>query len=48
VLVFTADTAPDLPRQVEALGARGFLRKPLDPAALLEAVKPLLRLATPG
>jgi CheY-like chemotaxis protein len=38
VLVVTADAASDLPRQAQALGARGFLRKPLDLPQLVQAV----------
>ncbi len=47
VLVVTADTASDLPSRALALGARGFLTKPLDPARLLDAITPLLTPAAP-
>ena len=42
VLMVTADTASDLPRRAEALGASGFLRKPVDLDRLVEVVAPLL------
>lgn len=42
VLVMTADTADDLPRQAQALGARGFLRKPVDLIRLVEVVSQFL------
>lgn len=38
VIVVTADAASDLPRQAEELGARGFLRKPIDLIKLVEVV----------
>jgi DNA-binding response OmpR family regulator len=42
VLVVTADTASDLPARATALGARGFLHKPLDLAHLVDSVRPHL------
>jgi two-component system, chemotaxis family, chemotaxis protein CheY len=45
VLVITADTAADLPRRAQELGARGFLRKPVDLVRLLEVVSPFLGIA---
>ncbi len=42
VLVITADTSADLPRRAEELGARGFLRKPVDLLRLVEVVSRLL------
>lgn len=35
VYVITADDAPGIPVEAESLGAKGVLRKPLEPAALL-------------
>lgn len=43
VLVITADEAASLPLEAESLGARGLLRKPLDPAALLAMTETLVR-----
>lgn len=42
VLVITADTASDLPGRAQELGARGFLRKPVDLVRLIEVVAPYL------
>lgn len=42
VLVVTADTASDLPRRAEELGARGFLRKPIDLVKLVDVVSRFL------
>lgn len=42
VLVITADTSDDLPRRAEELGARGFLRKPVDLARLVEVINRFL------
>lgn len=42
VLVITADTADDLPRQAQDLGARGFLRKPVDLIRLVDVVSQFL------
>jgi CheY-like chemotaxis protein len=47
VLVVTADTASELPRRAELLGARGFLRKPIDLTHLVEVVAPYLGVASP-
>lgn len=46
VLVITADTAFDLPARAQALGARGFLRKPVDLVRLIEVVAPYLHPST--
>jgi CheY-like chemotaxis protein len=42
VLVVTADADKDLPRRAEELGARGFLRKPVDLVRLVEDVTHIL------
>lgn len=42
VLVITADAATDLPMRAQELGARGFLRKPVDLVRLIEVVAPFL------
>ena len=42
VLVMTADTADDLPRRAQELGARGFLRKPVDLIRLVDVVSQFL------
>lgn len=47
VVVVTADAAADLPHRAEALGARGFLRKPVDLTRLLEVIAPLLGTTPP-
>jgi CheY-like chemotaxis protein len=47
VVVVTADAAADLPRRAEELGARGFLRKPVDPARLVDVIAPFLAAASP-
>ena len=41
--VITADGAEKIPGEALALGARGVLRKPIEPAQLLELVSPLVR-----
>jgi two-component system chemotaxis response regulator CheY len=38
VIVITGDSAPNLPEEAAALGARTFLHKPLDPDKLVEVV----------
>jgi len=35
VYVITADDSPEVPAEAESLGAKGVLRKPLEPSALL-------------
>lgn len=42
VYVITADGASEIPAEAAALGARGVLRKPLDPASLLALATPLV------
>jgi two-component system chemotaxis response regulator CheY len=42
VLVITADDATAIPSEATALGARGVLRKPLDPAVLLAVTESLV------
>lgn len=42
VLVMTADTADDLPGRAQELGARGFLRKPVDLIRLVDMVTQFL------
>ncbi len=39
VLVLTANPAPDLPSRVMALGARGLMRKPMSPSALVARIR---------
>jgi DNA-binding response OmpR family regulator len=47
VLVVTADPASDLPRRAEGLGARGFLRKPIDLDQLVAVIAPFLGRSCP-
>lgn len=42
VYVITADDSPDIPAEAAALGAKGVMRKPLDPVALLALAAPLV------
>lgn len=42
VLVVTGDMTSDLPARAAALGARGFLHKPVDLARLVDSIKPHL------
>ena len=42
ILMITADHASDLPAKALALGATGFLYKPLDLARLVEEIRPYL------
>jgi two-component system chemotaxis response regulator CheY len=42
VYVITADERPEIPEEAASLGAKGVLRKPLDPAALLQLTAALV------
>lgn len=46
VLVVTADMASDLPAKAAALGARGFLHKPIDLPRLVDSIRPHLEIAS--
>ena len=48
VIVITADDDPETRRKAREMGAAGFFRKPVDGAALLDAVDWVLQLSSTG